>query len=82
MALVYTRVSSEEQERDGLSLPSQLMDCRQYAKRGKSFTTWACSLGEHCQRKPEWTFYEQGLLAALPHPWVLPRIRSATLMSP
>jgi site-specific DNA recombinase len=30
-ALVYTRVSSEEQERDGLSLPSQLMDCRQYA---------------------------------------------------
>jgi site-specific DNA recombinase len=30
-ALVYTRVSSEEQERDGLSLPSQLADCRQYA---------------------------------------------------
>src|SRR5205085_1275288 len=30
-ALIYTRVSSEEQEREGLSLPAQLADCRRYA---------------------------------------------------
>lgn len=30
VALVYTRVSSEEQEREGLSLAAQLADCRRY----------------------------------------------------
>src|SRR5258708_7505924 len=30
-AVIYTRVSSEEQERDGLSLAAQLADCRRYA---------------------------------------------------
>src|ERR1700687_52839 len=30
-ALVYTRVSGDEQEREGLSLPAQLADCRRYA---------------------------------------------------
>jgi len=34
-AVIYTRVSSEEQERDGLSLAAQLADCRRYvAARG------------------------------------------------
>src|SRR5215211_6933060 len=30
-ALVYTRVSSEEQAREGVSLDAQLMECRRYA---------------------------------------------------
>src|SRR5437660_2026820 len=30
-ALLYTRVSGDEQEREGLSLPAQLADCRRYA---------------------------------------------------
>lgn len=30
-ALVYTRVSSDEQAREGLSLPAQLAECRRYA---------------------------------------------------
>src|SRR5262245_42997178 len=29
-ALIYTRVSSEEQGREGLSLPAQLANCRRY----------------------------------------------------
>ena len=34
-AVINTRVSSEEQERDGLSLAAQLADCRRYvAARG------------------------------------------------
>lgn len=32
-ALLYTRVSSDEQARDGLSLDAQMADCRQYAQR-------------------------------------------------
>lgn len=32
-ALLYTRVSSDEQARDGLSLEAQMADCRQYAQR-------------------------------------------------
>jgi DNA invertase Pin-like site-specific DNA recombinase len=32
-ALTYTRVSSDEQARDGLSLDAQLTDCRRYAAR-------------------------------------------------
>ena len=31
VALLYSRVSTEEQEREGLSLPAQLKDCRRYA---------------------------------------------------
>src|SRR5947209_2571163 len=31
-ALIYTRVSGREQEREGLSLPAQLADCRRYAQ--------------------------------------------------
>src|SRR5260370_37171612 len=30
-AVIYTRVSSEEQEREGQSLAAQLTDCRRYA---------------------------------------------------
>ena len=30
-ALIYTRVSSDEQAREGLSLPAQLAECRRYA---------------------------------------------------
>src|SRR3954463_921841 len=30
-ALIYTRVSSEEQARDGVSLDAQLTECRRYA---------------------------------------------------
>jgi DNA invertase Pin-like site-specific DNA recombinase len=33
MALVYTRVSTEDQAREGVSLDSQLADCRRYAAR-------------------------------------------------
>src|SRR4051812_48779814 len=37
-ALIYTRVSSDEQARDGISLDAQLKQCRQYAARqGWSF---------------------------------------------
>src|SRR3954466_9633840 len=32
-ALVYTRVSSDEQAREGVSLDAQLRECRQYAAR-------------------------------------------------
>src|SRR5437660_12625966 len=32
-ALLYTRVSGDEQEREGLSLPAQLADCRRYAQQ-------------------------------------------------
>lgn len=32
-AILYTRVSTDEQARDGLSLEAQLADCRQYAQR-------------------------------------------------
>jgi site-specific DNA recombinase len=31
VALIYTRVSSDEQARDGLSLDAQLSECRRYA---------------------------------------------------
>src|SRR5579859_3052421 len=31
-ALIYTRVSGREQEREGLSLPAQLADCRRYVQ--------------------------------------------------
>src|SRR3954470_23196949 len=31
IALIYTRVSSEEQARDGVSLDAQLAECRRYA---------------------------------------------------
>src|SRR5438874_2304101 len=31
VALLYTRVSSDEQAKEGLSLDSQLADCRRYA---------------------------------------------------
>jgi DNA invertase Pin-like site-specific DNA recombinase len=30
-ALIYTRVSKDEQAKDGLSLPAQLRACRRYA---------------------------------------------------
>ena len=30
-ALIYTRVSSEEQAREGVSLDAQLTECRRYA---------------------------------------------------
>jgi len=33
MALIYTRVSSDEQARDGISLDAQLAECRRYAAR-------------------------------------------------
>lgn len=42
-ALIYTRVSSDEQEREGLSLPAQLAACRRYA----SDKGWA--IGEEYQ---------------------------------
>jgi DNA invertase Pin-like site-specific DNA recombinase len=32
-ALIYTRVSKEEQKRDGISLDAQLTDCRRYSAR-------------------------------------------------
>src|SRR5215212_2924941 len=32
-ALLYTRVSSDEQAKEGISLPAQLGDCRRYAAR-------------------------------------------------
>src|SRR3954470_11395487 len=32
-ALIYTRVSSDEQAREGVSLDAQLRECRQYAAR-------------------------------------------------
>ena len=32
-AVIYTRVSGDEQEREGLSLPAQLADCRRYAQQ-------------------------------------------------
>src|SRR5688572_19646503 len=32
-ALIYTRVSSEEQARDGMSLNAQLAECRRYSAR-------------------------------------------------
>ncbi len=31
IALIYTRVSSEEQAREGVSLDAQLTECRRYA---------------------------------------------------
>ena len=32
-ALIYTRVSSDEQEDEGVSLPAQVSECRLYVRR-------------------------------------------------